>query len=223
MRHSRLLYIFSAITFSFTITPYCFATGSIEIFTLDKEIGPTEDIFVTGFVSAESEYKPVELQVIDPNGNLLYNPSVHFNENGQFRWLIHPPLGKFDLEGTYTIIALHEEVSETFQLQVEVIQEKHMAESFSSLKSGNNSNFVQETLFESNEYSGSKTDFGEDGLAVKTSSSDENQIDRDEIEEFLSTNDFVFLIPVLIAVIVGIVVIWMKATSGNQIKRGNLS
>ncbi|NIP62055.1 MAG: hypothetical protein GWN01_14885, partial [Nitrosopumilaceae archaeon] len=108
-----------------------YAENRIEIFTLNSQISTTDDILVTGFVNAESSYKPVILEVYDPNGDLLYRPDVYFNDNGQFSWLFHPPLGKFDLTGTYTIIASHEEVSETAKLQF-TVNEKIVERSLAS-------------------------------------------------------------------------------------------
>jgi len=99
------------------------ADHEIGIYSLDSQITITDDILVTGFVNAESSYKPVRLQVYDPNGDLLYRPDVYFNGDGQFSWLFHPPLGKFEKTGTYSIVASHEEISETAEIHFTVKDE----------------------------------------------------------------------------------------------------
>lgn len=114
-----------ALVLNTTTSSLSFATNSIEIYSLNSEISSTDSIFITGFVSVESFYKPVRLEVHDPNGTVLYNPYVNFNEDGQFSWLFHAPQGKFDVPGTYTIIATHEDVSEISQIQFRVIEEKN--------------------------------------------------------------------------------------------------
>ncbi|MDX1596040.1 MAG: hypothetical protein R3327_03785 [Nitrosopumilaceae archaeon] len=103
-----------------------YAQEKIGIFTLNSEITITEDILVTGFVDVNADYKPVRLEVYDPNGELIYRPDVYFNDKGEFSWLFHPPLGKFDSVGTYTIIASHEDLSESSKLQF-VVKEKSVA------------------------------------------------------------------------------------------------
>ncbi len=118
-------------------TDIAYAENKIEIFTLNKQISTTDDILVTGFINAESSYKPVTLKVYDPNGYLLYRPDVYFDDNGQFSWLFHPPLGKFDLTGTYTIIASHEEISETTELKF-TVNEKIVERSLTSSIAYNN-------------------------------------------------------------------------------------
>lgn len=103
------------------ITGTANAEESIGIFSLQSEISKTDDLHVTGFVSTDSFYKPVRLQVFDPNGKLVFMPNVQFDDQGQFSWLIHPPLGKFDVTGTYTIIATHEDVKDTAQIEFTVV------------------------------------------------------------------------------------------------------
>lgn len=95
---------------------------SISIFTLQQEIDRTEDILVTGFANVESSYIPVKLEMYDPNDNLVFKPDVKVNDDGQFSWLFHPPLGMFDTIGTYTIIASHEELKETAIIQFKVVE-----------------------------------------------------------------------------------------------------
>lgn len=95
---------------------------SIGIHTLQQEIDKTESILVTGFVNAESFYIPVKLEMYDSDNNLIFSPDVRVDDDGQFRWLFHPPLGMYDTTGTYTIIASHEELSETATIQFTVVE-----------------------------------------------------------------------------------------------------
>lgn len=101
------------------------AEKTIGIYSLQSEIETTDDILITGFVDSVSFYKPVKLQVFDPNDNLVFMPNVRFNDNGEFRWLFHPPLGKFDTTGTYRVVASHEDLSETAQIQFTVVENKN--------------------------------------------------------------------------------------------------
>ena len=121
MRQLYLHIIFTISILSFANMAY--AEEKIGIFTLNSKITVTEDILVTGFVNVDSSYKPVRLEVYDPNNELIYRPDVYFNDNGEFSWLFHPPLGKFDTTGTYTIIASHEDLSESSELQF-IVNEK---------------------------------------------------------------------------------------------------
>ncbi|MFB5615117.1 MAG: hypothetical protein ACE5RI_08485, partial [Candidatus Nitrosomaritimum yanchengensis] len=184
-----------------------FAEGTIDIFSLNTEIAPTESVLVTGFVSTESFYKPVRLEVYDPNGELVYSPTINFNEDGHFSWLFHPPLGKFSTAGTYEIIASHEEVSETDKIQFTVIESNNdsLNPNFQR-ESGVNSALFLESLERTNENSKIK----EQTITVKTSNSDLDESKSNEIVEFLKTNELGYMIPITIAVLTGIVVTWMR-------------
>ncbi len=108
-----------AILAASSVTPYVWGEP-IGISAVKTEIYPRDDIFVTGFVNTDSFYKTVRLTVYDPNGNTLYRPDVNYNNQGVFSWLFHPPIPQFET-GTYTIIASHEDVSETAKIQFEVV------------------------------------------------------------------------------------------------------
>lgn len=143
---SILVGVLFLISFASSIS---FATNSIEIYSLNSEISPFDNIFVSGFVSVDSFYKPIRLEVYDPNGEILYSPYVNFNEDGRFNWLFHPPQGKFDVPGTYTIIASHEDVGETSQIQFNVIEEEDKFTTTVRI-SETNSEISPEAFFESN-------------------------------------------------------------------------
>ena len=186
-----------------------FGDGLIDIFSLNTEITSTESVLVTGFVSTESFYKPVKLEVYDPNGDLIYSPTINFNEDGHFSWLFHPPLGKYSTAGTYEIIASHEEISETDKIQFTVIE---------SNKDPMNPNLIRESSVNSAVFLGSleRTNDGskikEQTITVKTSNSDLSASKSNEIVEFLKSNELGYVIPITIAVLTGIVVTWMRVT-----------
>ena len=179
-----------------------YAEDKIEIFTLNSQISTTDDILVTGFVNAESSYKPVILEVYDPNGDLLYRPDVYFNDNGQFSWLFHPPLGKFDLTGTYTIIASHKEISETAELKF-TVNEKIVERSLAN------------SIAYSNPTSPKPTDTSE---SIGDKSTDNQQQSKNQpIQKNNSkiSSDSPIIITILILTLIGTsiaVVIWMKKT-----------
>ena len=186
-----------------------FGDGLIDIFSLNTEITSTESVLVTGFVSTESFYKPVKLEVYDPNGDLIYSPTINFNEDGHFSWLFHPPLGKYSTAGTYEIIASHEEISETDKIQFTVIE---------SNKDPMNPNLIRESSVNSEVFLGylertnDESKIKEQTITVKTSNSDLSASKSNEIVEFLKSNELGYVIPITIAVLTGIVVTWMRVT-----------
>lgn len=206
---ASLILLFSGMSVS------SFAEGVIDIFSLNTEITSTESVFVTGFVSVESFYKPVKLEVYDPNGDLVYSPTINVNENGQFSWLFHPPLGKYSTIGTYEIIASHEEISQTDKIQFTVIESNE--DDLDPL----NPNYKKESSVNSVslgslELANGKSKIKDQVIAVKTSNSDLDESKNNEIEEFLKSNELGYVIPITIAVLIGIVVTWMRVTCDEQ-------
>ncbi|MGD8707696.1 MAG: hypothetical protein PVI88_03320 [Nitrosopumilaceae archaeon] len=193
-----------------------FGEGVIDIFSLNTEITSTESVLVTGFVSSESFFKPVKLEVYDPNGDLIYSPTINFDEDGHFSWLFHPPLGKYSTTGTYEIIASHEEISETDKIQFTVIE---------SNKDPLNPNFKRDSsvnsavFFGSLEQKNDESKIKEQTITVKTSNSDLAESKNNEIVEFLKSNELGYVIPITIAVLTGIVVTWMRVTSVEPDKK----
>lgn len=186
-----------------------FGEGVIEIFSLNTEVTSTESVLVTGFVSTESFYKPVKLEVYDPNGDLVYSPTINFNEDGHFSWLFHPPLGRYTTTGTYEIIASHEEISETARIEFTVIESSE--DSF-------NPSFKRESSVNSAVFLGSQGQLNDDSkinekiMTVKTSKSDSFKGNGNEIVEFLQSNELSYVIPITIAALTGIIVTWMRVT-----------
>lgn len=112
--------ILTFLAFSVLIPTSALAAPSIEIGSYEDTIGPLDSFFVFGKVSDVSIYKPVELKVIDPDGQLVYNPRVTIDGSGNFNKLLAPTLPSFK-QGTYTVIASHEDITQTAQLTFTVI------------------------------------------------------------------------------------------------------
>lgn len=186
-------------TVSITSIDVAYAEDKIGIFTLNSQISTTDDILVTGFVNVDSSYKPVRLEVYDPNGDLLYRPDVYFNDNGQFSWLFHPPLGKFDLTGTYTVIASHQEISETDELKFTV-----------------NERLVERTLASSIAYS-NPTDTKSKSESISDESENNQQQSKNESiqtnSKIISDSPIfaIYLVVILVGIIIAVVV-WMRKT-----------
>ena len=208
---------FSGILF-FSGISISFEEGSIDIFSLNNEITPTEDVLVTGFVNTKSFYKPVKLEVYDPNGELIFNPSINFNEDGHFSWLFHPPLGEYAVTGTYEIIASHEDISETDKIQFTVVKAKEdntvpVLVSQNS-KQESNVNFVG--FFDSFKLTPDEPKIKEQEMTVKTSNSKLSEIKSNGNIEFLKSTELVYIIPITIAVLAVIIVTRVKVTCNKK-------
>ena len=195
-----------------------FADGAIDIFSLNTEITPSESVLVTGFVSTESFYKPVKLEVYDPNGDLIFSPKLKFNEDGQFSWLFHPPLGRYAITGTYEIIASHEEVSEMDKIQFTVIESNEDTLDPLNLKIKKESNVNSETFFGSLKPT-NESKIKKQIISVKTSNLDLGKNKNTKVIEFLESNGLGYIIPITIAGLIGIVVTWTRLTSDRQDKQ----
>ena len=96
-----------------------FAEPMIELSTSQTEIQALDSVLVIGKVTDVSVFKPVTLTVISPDGEVIYAPELPFDNDGVFKRLIHPPLPSFK-DGTYTVIASHEDTDKTAQIQFTV-------------------------------------------------------------------------------------------------------
>lgn len=211
------------------------AEESIGIFSLQSEIDETESVFVNGFVNAESSHIPVRLEVYDPNDNLIFRPDVATNDEGQFGWLFHPPLGKFSTTGTYTIIASHEELEETSMIQFTVIEDTNIANPWlDNIKDETSANEIRQ----SNAFSGTivQNDAGsnidesstqrENTDVVQKDTAAKTDVQKSPIQEVMESvetagqqNESEEGLPIItttialaIAGIVSGVVLWMRAT-----------
>src|SRR3989338_7255548 len=96
-----------------------FAEPMIELSTSQTEIQSLDPVLVIGKITGVSVFKPVTLTVISPDGEIIYAPELLFDNDGVFKRLIHPPLPSFK-DGTYTVIASHEDTDKTAQIQFTV-------------------------------------------------------------------------------------------------------
>jgi len=99
---------------------YVFAEPMIELSSSQTEIQSLESVLIVGKITGVSVFKPVTLTVISPDGEVIYAPELPFDNDGVFKRLIHPPLPSFK-DGTYTVIASHEDTDKTTQIQFTVI------------------------------------------------------------------------------------------------------
>jgi hypothetical protein len=200
------------------------AEESIGIFSLQSEIDRTDSVFVSGFANAESPYIPVRLEVYDPNGNLIFRPDVATDDEGQFGWLFHPPLGKFSTTGTYTIIASHEELEETSTIQFTVVENTNIDNPWlanikgeTTLKGVEQSNAFSGTITQNDagtiaeepsiqEESVAKTDIQKSPSQELMKSAEQQDESENELPIITTT------IALAIAGIVSGVVLWMRAT-----------
>jgi len=96
-----------------------FAEGTIQLNSDQDTIQPTDTILVYGKVAGVTSYIPVHLSVIAPDGEVVFSPDIQFDDNGEFKRLIHPPLPSYRI-GTYTVVASHEDVSDSARIQFSV-------------------------------------------------------------------------------------------------------
>ena len=97
-----------------------FAEPMIELSTSQTEIQSLDSVLVIGKITGVSIFKSVTITVISPDGEVIYAPELPFDDDGVFKRLIHPPLPSFK-DGTYTVIASHEDTEKTAQIQFTVI------------------------------------------------------------------------------------------------------
>ncbi|MGI0056630.1 MAG: PEFG-CTERM sorting domain-containing protein [Nitrosarchaeum sp.] len=108
------------VLFAISVPMSAFAEPIIELSTSQTEINSLDSVLVIGKITGVSVFKPVTLTVISPDGEVVYAPQVPFDNEGMFKRLIHPTLPSFK-EGTYTVIASHEDTEKTAQIQFTVI------------------------------------------------------------------------------------------------------
>ena len=96
-----------------------FAEGTIELNSDQDNIQSTDTILVYGTVTGVTSFIPVKLSVIAPDGEVVFSPEISFDDNGEFKRLIHPPLPSFKV-GTYTVVASHDEIADSARIQFTV-------------------------------------------------------------------------------------------------------
>lgn len=114
--------VLALLAISFIPMSSVFAEGTIELKSDQRTIKATDSVFVYGTVSDVPDYIPVKLKVMAPDGEVVFNPEVQFDDDGVFKRLIHPPLPSFKI-GTYTVEATHEQIVVSSIIEFEVIGE----------------------------------------------------------------------------------------------------
>ena len=213
--------LFGSVIFISGITGPGYAKGSIEIFTLNTEIEPTDDVFVTGFVNTETFYEPVFLEVYDPNGKLLFNPTINFNDDGQFSWLFHPPLGRYDVVGTYKIIASHKDIPDQDEIQFTVVNLENEVSDSQIPRLNKDSGETSDIFFESFEFGNDNSQIKKPKVTIKTTGTETDNIRNNEFGQILVSNFLGYIIPFVIAIIALFIIIWLKVRSNktNQINK----
>ena len=111
--------LLSLLVISFIPISSAFAEGTIQLNSDQDTIKATDGVLVYGTIKGVTQYIPLELQVLAPDGEIVYSPKIQFDDDGVFKRLIHPPLPSFKV-GTYTVIASHEDVTNSPRIQFTV-------------------------------------------------------------------------------------------------------
>jgi len=113
------IFLLSLIAISIIPLSSAFAAGNIEINSDQKNVGPLDSVFVYGKATGITKFIPVTIEVLAPDGEVVFAPRVDVDDNGEFKRLIHHPLPSFKI-GTYTVVVSHPDLTETARLQFEV-------------------------------------------------------------------------------------------------------
>jgi len=107
--------------FVLTIVPVSvYAAPSIELDSYENSIKSTDSILVFGKVTGATKWVPIQLTVTDPDGMVLYTPPLKFDDDGNFKTMIKPPIPSFK-EGIYTVVASHQDLDQKAVLKFTVI------------------------------------------------------------------------------------------------------
>jgi len=111
--------VLALLVISFISISPAFAEGIIELNSDQDNILATDSILVYGTVTGVTDYIPVNLKVIAPDGELVFSPKVPIDDSGEFKRLIHPPLPSFKV-GTYTIFESHDDIDDSARIEFTV-------------------------------------------------------------------------------------------------------
>lgn len=101
------------------ISTSAFAETAIELNVSSEEIKALDSIWISGKITDVSQFKPIKLRVIGPDGALIFAPQVEIDDNGEFRKLLNAPIPSFS-EGVYLVTAIHEDIKITAKTQFTV-------------------------------------------------------------------------------------------------------
>ena len=96
-----------------------FAEGTIDLNSDQESIQSTDTFLIYGTVSGLTNFIPLDLSVIAPDGEVVFSPQVPFDGNGEFKRLIHPPLPSYKI-GTYVVVVSHPDLVEPARVQFTV-------------------------------------------------------------------------------------------------------
>ena len=105
------------------ISTSAFAESTIEVQVSSDEIKSLDPIRITGKITDVSEYKPVKIRVIGPDGAIVFAPQVEIGDGGKFSKLLNPPVPSFET-GAYIITVSHEDTQVVGQTQFTVIAQE---------------------------------------------------------------------------------------------------
>ncbi len=111
--------VLALLAISFIPISSAFAEGTIQLNSDQDNIKATDTILVYGTVNDVTNFVPVKLSVIAPDGEIIFAPEITFDDNGEFKRLIHPPLPSFKI-GTYTVVASHDDINDDARIQFAV-------------------------------------------------------------------------------------------------------
>ena len=97
-----------------------FAESTLELKASSEQINALDSIWISGKITDVSEFKPVKLRIIGPDGALVFAPLLAIGDNGEFKKLLHHPIPSFKA-GTYLVTASHEDSEVTASTQFTVI------------------------------------------------------------------------------------------------------
>ncbi len=102
------------------VSSSAFAEPTLEVKVSSKQINALDSIWISGKITDVSEFKPVKLRIIGPDGALVFAPLLAIGDNGEFKKLLNHPIPSFKA-GTYLITASHEDSEVTASTQFTVI------------------------------------------------------------------------------------------------------
>ena len=100
-----------------------FAETAIELNVSSEEIKALDSILISGKIIDVSQFKPIKLRVIGPDGTLIFAPQISIEDNGEFRKLLNAPIPSFS-EGVYLVTANHDDIKMTAQTQFTVTEQE---------------------------------------------------------------------------------------------------
>jgi predicted secreted protein with PEFG-CTERM motif len=66
------------------VSTLAFAESTIQVETSKDEIKSLESIWITGKITDASQFKPIKLRIMGPDGAIVFAPLVAINDDGEF-------------------------------------------------------------------------------------------------------------------------------------------